>query len=707
MAGRAKLSREDLATLHLHLWLSALNRSLAAGLRRRTVGIEALRAMASPAGTLAPHHADALLSGIEHRIRNGTDPLPEIALSPPESEAEAEMLRDDPLPPPLERLSRDAGLSAFERAALLICAAPEIAPDYRRLYGYVLDDLARNSPSVEVVLTLAGGTGARDGSCRRRLGPGGALRRLGLLVADDPVATAMKTRLEPAPGLTEWLLGALPAPPVSLNDPRMILPGAVADEARRAALGPAIRCLATADNALVGLWGPEPGRHDDILADFASSIVRPVFRGDLGGEGSDWAARLREQAAIAAGAEAILWLETQALPPFGAQGRPLAEALARLPLRIVLSGRTPWRPAILIGNRPYADILLPVTEGPTAWPLPTDALPPDAAAALDARYRLGLRERRAAVQVALSERRNRTNGSVPDLLPALARAARLVATPAHLPSVILVEPRRDLSDLVAPEDLHRQITEIAALYAHAPMVDGAWGFGRLTGSSGALKALFTGDPGTGKTMAAEVIAGTAGVALMKVDLSQVVSKWVGETEKNLEAVFDHAEQSRAALFFDEADALFGRRGEVRHGTDRYANLEVSYLLQRLEAFSGGLVILASNQRDEIDPAFIRRFQIALNFPRPGRDERLRLWHLAFARAPLGSDVDLAAAAAFDLTGGAIMTAARMAALLAAGDGSERIAQEHLAAATERQFRKEARLMDASQPDGLSVARTRI
>jgi hypothetical protein len=704
MAGRTKLSREDAATLHLHLWLSALNRTLAAAARQRTKAIEGLRASAGTAGMLAPRHVDAMLSGIERRIRDGAAPLPAIALTPQEAEAEREMLRDGPLPPPLERLGRDAGLTEFERAALLISVAPEIAPDYGRLFGYVVDDLARSHPGVEVILTLTGGAGARDGGRRRLLGPGGALRRLGLLVADDPLATAMRTRLEPAPGLTEWLLGALPAPPVPLTDPRMIEPGA--ETARPAALDPAIRCLATAANALVGLWGPEPGRHDDSVAQLGTAIGRPVFRGDIGGEAGDWAQRLREQAAIGAGAEAILWLEAQALPPLGAFGRPLAEALARLPLRIVISGRVPWRPAVLIGSRPYADVLLPAPEGRSAWPLPPEALPADAAAELDARYRLGLRERRAAVQVALSDRRNRANGSVPDLVPALTRAARLVATPAHLPSVILIEPARDLSDLVAAEDLHRQIAEIAALQAHAPMVDGRWGFGRLTGSSGALKALFTGDPGTGKTMAAEVIAGAAGVALMKVDLSQVVSKWVGETEKNLEAVFDHAEQSRAALFFDEADALFGRRGEVRHGTDRYANLEVSYLLQRLEAFSGGLVILASNLRDEIDPAFTRRFQVALNFPRPGRDERLRLWQLAFARAPLDPGVDLAAAAALDLTGGAIMTAARMAALLAAGDGGGRICQQHLAAATERQFRKEARLMDAGQPDGLSVARTR-
>jgi SpoVK/Ycf46/Vps4 family AAA+-type ATPase len=282
----------------------------------------------------------------------------------------------------------------------------------------------------------------------------------------------------------------------------------------------------------------------------------------------------------------------------------------------------------------------------------------------------------------------------------------MVATPGHLPSVVLVDPARELRELILPDELHRQIAEVGALYRHAATVDSSWGFGRLTGSSGALKALFTGDPGTGKTMAAEVIAGHAGVALMKVDLSQVVSKWVGETEKNLEVVFDHAEQSQAALFFDEADALFGKRGEVRHGTDRYANLEVSYLLQRLETFSGGLVILASNVGGEIDPAFTRRFQLALNFPRPGPAERLKLWQLAFARAPLDPAVDLRGVARLDLTGGAIMTAARMAALLAAGEGAERIAPTHLDVATERQFRKEARLIDASQPDGLSVARAR-
>ncbi|HFA59726.1 MAG TPA: ATP-binding protein [Rhodospirillales bacterium] len=705
MAAHARLSREDAATLHLHLWLTALNRTLRVAVERRGASIDELGRVAGPAGTLAPRHAEAIMHAVDEQVRNGVPPLPELALTRREADAERDILRDGPLPPPLERLSRDAGLSAFERAALLIVVAPEVIPEYRRLYGYLVDDMSRSHASIELVLALTAGTRARHGSRRRQLGPGGALRRLGLLNADDALATAMTTRLMPAAGLTQWLLGALPAPPVPLRDARMILPESVPEGPTPATLAPTVRCLATAANAMAGLWGPEPGRHDDAVAQLARALGRPMFQARIGGGDGDWAQRLRHQAVIAAGAGAVLWLETRDLPTRGSDGRALAELLARLPQRILVTGRTPWRAAALIGSRPYADLTLPAPAG-GAWPLAADALPPDEAITLDARYRLGFRERCAAVQIALSERRNRGNGTMPELGPALARAARMVATPGHLPSVTLIEPTRELHELILPDALHRQIAEVGALYAHAATVDGAWGFGRLTGSSGALKALFTGDPGTGKTMAAEVIAGTAGVTLMKVDLSQVVSKWVGETEKNLETIFDHAEQSRAALFFDEAEALFGRRGEVRHGTDRYANLEVSYLLQRLESFSGGLVILASNLRDEIDPAFSRRFQIALNFPRPGPAERLRLWRLAFARAPLDAEVDLAAAAALDLTGGAIMTAARMAALLAAGEDAPGIGQSHLDAATERQFRKEARLMDVTQPDGLSVARAR-
>ena len=168
-----------------------------------------------------------------------------------------------------------------------------------------------------------------------------------------------------------------------------------------------------------------------------------------------------------------------------------------------------------------------------------------------------------------------------------------------------------------------------------------------------MKALFTGEPGTGKTMSAEVVTGILGLELLKVDLAQVVSKWVGETEKNMETVFRQAEDSHAVLLFDEADALFGKRGEVKQGTDRYANLEVGYLLQRLEA-SDGLIILTSNLKENIDPAFTRRFHFVVHFPRPGVAERRRLWQLAFPpEAPLAADVDVDTLCRLDMTGAGI------------------------------------------------------
>ena len=233
---------------------------------------------------------------------------------------------------------------------------------------------------------------------------------------------------------------------------------------------------------------------------------------------------------------------------------------------------------------------------------------------------------------------------------------------------------------------------VASFFRAWPKVADRWGFGRLASGHGGIKALFTGDSGTGKTLAAEVVAGELGMPLLKIDLSQIVSKWVGETEKHLEAVFTEAEDSHGVLFFDEADALFGKRGEVRHGVDRYANLEVSYLLQRIEDYAG-LVILASNLKDNIDAAFTRRFHVVIQFPRPQPKERRRIWEIAFPeRASLEEGVDLDLLARLDLTGAGITGAARTAALLAAADGRDAIGKSHIVRAIARQYQLEARVL---------------
>jgi hypothetical protein len=700
------ISRPPGAADHLYLWLRALNRTIAAAVAVEQARARDFRGDIGPVTGVSPHHADLLVAEVEALAATGRPTLPPIALQPHEGESEARLIAESPHLPPLVRLRRDSQLDEFEFRALLIAIAPQVDSTYARLYGYLLDDLTRLATSVELILRLTRDGSLGTGVRRQRLGPGGRLRRLGLLTAADPLAVDLLTVLQPAPGLAEWMLAGMIEPSMIFTDPQLLRPATTLYPA--AHVPPEVRFLQETPNALIGLWGGDPGRHDDAVIALAAQAGCGVYRSLAAADGGDWAATLRREAAAALGCDALLWIETRRLIAGGSNGEAAAELLVRLPQRIVVTGRSPWRPVDLIGTRPYADVRLTREgTGAVAWQASLGALAPERAGPLADLFHFGWRERQAAISIAAADVRNRSNGTAPDFGAALDHACRLVAAPRAGPSVIVHDGGRALRDLILPPDLHAQISEIGTLVGYAGQVDSAWGFGRLLGGNGSIKALFTGDPGTGKTLAAEVIAASAGLQLLKVDLSQVVSKWIGETEKNLEDIFDHAEQGHAALFFDEADSLFGKRGEVRHGTDRYANLEVSYLLQRLESFAGRLVILASNLREEIDPAFIRRFQIALHFPRPSHAERIRLWRHAFAKAPVEAELDLDHFADLDLTGGSIAMTARMAALLAAAQGSPRISRQHVAEALERQFRKEARLMaSTSRVDGLSVAQSR-
>jgi SpoVK/Ycf46/Vps4 family AAA+-type ATPase len=324
---------------------------------------------------------------------------------------------------------------------------------------------------------------------------------------------------------------------------------------------------------------------------------------------------------------------------------------------------------------------------------------PDASEArcadLAVRFRMTDTEMVAVEKVARAGACIRGNGVPLPLDDFLDEACATVARKRSDHFATLVRPERGPADLILPPELHLQVLEIGRFFRALPQVSEAWRFGRLTTGRGGLKALFSGESGTGKTLAAEVVAKEVGLPLLKIDLARVVSKWVGETEKNLETAFREAEESHSILFFDEADALFGKRAEVSHGTDRYANLEVSYLLQRLEDHAG-LVILATNLRDQIDEAFTRRFHVVLYFPRPALEERRRIWRAAFPpEAPLGGDMDVEALSRLDLTGAGIVGTARTAALLAANEGAESIRMHHLIQAARRQFHREARLLTTS------------
>jgi SpoVK/Ycf46/Vps4 family AAA+-type ATPase len=273
------------------------------------------------------------------------------------------------------------------------------------------------------------------------------------------------------------------------------------------------------------------------------------------------------------------------------------------------------------------------------------------------------------------------------LLDRVAASVRVRAHHGLCAGVRLVRPAARWSDLVVSVDQAAQLREAVGRLLHQGRVIDEWGFlARRRGARG-VRMLFAGPPGTGKTLSAEVLAGAMGTDLLVVDISRVVSKWIGETEKNLAEVFDVAERTQAVLLFDEADALFGKRTEVSDARDRYANLETAYLLTRLESFEG-LAVLATNLRQNIDPAFLRRLEFVIDFSEPTAGQREALWraHLP-VDAPLAADLDLGELATrYAVVGAAIRNAAVAAAFLAAGERSA-ITRAHVARALRREYDK--------------------
>jgi SpoVK/Ycf46/Vps4 family AAA+-type ATPase len=305
------------------------------------------------------------------------------------------------------------------------------------------------------------------------------------------------------------------------------------------------------------------------------------------------------------------------------------------------------------------------------------------------KFRLSTTQISRAAEIARVEARARGRD-----IPApedLALGARQASSSRLGELAVRLAPTYTWDDLVLAEPQLKLLRSISAYLRHRDRVLSEWGYEKTVARSQGLKVLFAGESGTGKTMAAQVLANDLGLELFRVDLATVVSKWIGETEKNLDRIFGAAEGSNAILFFDEADALFGKRSEVSDSHDRYANVEVSYLLQKMDAYEGA-VILATNFRQNLDTAFQRRLDFAIDFPFPEPEDRKTIWRLVLpAEAPVADDIDLDfLATQFKLSGGAIRNCS-LAAAFDAADASEPIGMPHLIRAVAVEYGKQGRL----------------
>ena len=599
----------------------------------------------------------------------------ELRASGDEAEARQQMIaagRYEPAPA-LVLLSERLGLTDFERHTLLLCAAMELDTRLPRLCAKAQDDETRPFPTFALVLALF------DEPSWEALSPERPLRAWRLIEITQPAAQPLTTSaLRADERIVNYIKG------LNYLDDRLApllapfeaaaegLPRSQMAAAMRAAHF--VRAAGRVRSPIVQLLGPDGLSKQVVAQTAAEGLGRVAFR--LPAENLPSDAGQLEQIGRLWARESVLqpvalYLDAQEADGEGAATPPWQRFLSHSGGIFFLATREA-RPGL--GHVAAIEI-----ERPT--PAEQVELWAEALADADAAETTAGSPRLLASQFNLNAMTIRAvaaqAGAAADADDAPLDHDRLwdACLANTRPRLDLlaqrIEPKATWDDIVLPPDAEEPLRQIAAQVAQRHRVYDEWGFRERLSRGLGISALFSGESGTGKTMAAEVLANELRLNLYRIDLSAVVSKYIGETEKNLRRLFDAAEDGGAILFFDEADALFGKRTEVKDSHDRYANIEVNYLLQRMEAFRG-LAILATNMRSALDTAFLRRLRFVVALPFPGAAQRKLIWQRVFPRKENGivlDGLDYDALARLNLSGGSIHSVALNAAFLAAaGEG---------------------------------------
>ena len=587
----------------------------------------------------------------------------------------------------LLRLARDAGLSPLDVELLVIAALPDLDARFERFYGYLNDDVTRRRVSIGLALQLAGAPGL-SAAVRGRLEASRPLVRHGLVVVEDPDRPFLTRALRVPDRVIAHLLGDdTPDPELSslLSDADGY--GSPLSAQLAVALAAGVRLVhlkerlvgsgvATATSALaeagIGALVVDLARFTRMSEPHA--IARLMVREAL----------LRRVGLVAGPVEQLADTHPDLVSWLSESGVPL-----------LLFGAATWDPHwSRVSPLTLEAPVLTVGDRMALWKEQLAAVGGHVTAGLDAfavagHLTLGPAQVRRAVEAAAIASQLRDGVIAPEDLRLGVRAQNAAGLERLARRI---EPEVGWNDLVVTPTVRRALTDLAARARHRDLVLADWRMRRGGGRGHGVTALFTGDSGTGKTMSAEVIASDLALDLYTVNLATVVDKYIGETEKNLERIFAEASGVNAVLFFDEADAIFGKRSDVKDAHDRYANIESAYLLQRLETFDG-LAVLATNLRANIDDAFTRRLDAIIDFPAPTPQLRLTLWQRCLAPPlPLADDLDFGfLAEAFDMAGGNIRSASTTAAYLAAARGTP-VTMRLVVTAVEQEYRKLGRLV---------------
>ena len=600
-------------------------------------------------------------------------------------------------PSPLTQLAQQFDLSHTALDLFLLALLPELDRRYERLYAYLQDDVTQKRPSVDLLLNLLSDDQSEKFRLRHELSDESALFRHKLLrrfAHGQTEPTLLSYCVRPAPRLVAHLLGEK----------------GLEQELRQCAVSHAYRPISQGEFAFVTSFAPqlaEKASQNPILALLgrresgemavaqliASQRQSPIFAFDLALAQEEreekWGLALREarlQGAVllVSGWELVL---IEGVPP-----AYLLDELLGYPHPVVVCSTETWRASNKTSDRPIFLLNLPIPEFAIRQQLWQEAVQSAEIETNAVANHFRFTPEQISAAVATAHDYARWEGR-PLAERDLLAAGRTHSNQKLSELATKIKPRYRWEEIILPADTRAILQELVNTVQHRPKVYQEWGFGKKMALGKGLNALFAGESGTGKTMSADIIANVLGLDLYKIDLSSVVSKYIGETEKNLGKIFHEAETSNAVLFFDEADALFSKRSEVKDSHDRYANIETGYLLQRMEAFDG-IVILATNLRANLDEAFTRRLHYIVEFPFPDVADREAIWRVNLPDdLPLAQDVSLALLAErFRIAGGSIRSVILGAAFLAAKEGGM-VEMRHFLHAMRREYQKRGRLIN--------------